>query len=47
MEDYERTLASINEVFVFKIPPQRSASGHRCAVLGLSMFALVMLQVLI
>ena len=30
-EDYERQLASIKEVFVFQIPPQRTAAGHRAA----------------
>jgi hypothetical protein len=29
MEGFERTLATITEVFVFKIPPQQSAAGHR------------------
>jgi hypothetical protein len=30
MEGFERVLATINEVFVFKIPPQQSSAGHRC-----------------
>jgi hypothetical protein len=30
-EHYERQLVTIKEVFVFQIPPQQSAAGHRAA----------------